>query len=132
MEEDFLNAIDNVNLRGNRNYIHYDYVRKLAAQLSKLDTSDLYLALILYELRTEFKQGVLHATVQEINDIYDNSYSAYMKDEDKNATLINPKYLNSINFMLEKENARIEAEKKKAEIKAKKEEKAKAKKEVEE
>lgn len=88
MEEDLLTLLGDTESI-NRNYLHYDYIKKLSKYFSTLDTIDFFMALLIME----YFPGSLCNKLKkrDINKMYDATYKLYTKDT--TGTLINPAYL---------------------------------------
>ena len=91
MEEDLLNLIEEDIKAANRDYIHYDYIKKFVKMLyHKIDMQDLFIALVIKEATTMASE-VDKFTVADMNKIYDTVYKEYV--DDTRSTLINPRWI---------------------------------------
>ena len=91
MEEDLLNLIEEDSKSANREYIHYDYIKRFVKMcFRKIEIQDFFIAMVIKEACT-MPSEIEDFTVADMNKIYDDIYKAYLNDT--KSTLINPKWV---------------------------------------
>jgi hypothetical protein len=94
MEEELLKQFEEDEKATNRDYIHYDYIKRFVKMLyRKIDMQDLFIAMVIKEA-TSMASEVDLFTIADINKIYDELYKEYV--DDTKSTLINPRWLYKI------------------------------------
>ena len=94
MEEELLKQFEEDARTTNRDYIHYDYIKRFVKMLyRKIDMQDLFIAVVIKEA-TSMASEVDNFTIADINKIYDELYKEYV--DDTKSTLINPRWVYKI------------------------------------